>query len=660
VGLSHNKMKKKSLLVAAGLGFAQLALLTAGAHAQDRSAASTTISTGLDEVVITASRSSKKQSEIGKVVRVINSEQLQRSQGRTLPELLSNVAGLTLSGSANAPGSEISVFTRGTSSGNTLILIDGVPVNNASTITGEYNISSFSIDQIDRIEILKGGNSTLYGSDAVAGVINIITKQPGLNKLNADLLITAGTYNSFKEALGINGTVGKTGIALNVSNVSTTGFSVSKDKTGNGNFDKDGFHQQALNSHIKQMLSDKLSIQADFQLSQNKFDLDAGAFTDDKDFTGKKMFLFGSLTTRYTLPKGSIGLILSENDVEYKFNNPDNGTYFSRQDNTGNITYTEAILNQKLSDHIDLTGGVNYRYTKTDQSYESLSAFGPYNSYLKAKDANNDILSSFASTFFSSGSFHFELGGRYNRHSDYGNNFTYTINPSYVIANRYKLFVNLSSAFKMPSLYQLASEYKNPNGLNPETTTSYEAGTDLDLIPHKVNLNISAFIRNTEDLIYFYTDPKTFASQYRNGNKQHDKGFEVELNTNPSKKFSFNAWYANVVGRAEDINGVETNYLLRRPKNTFGAYGEYKINNAVSMSLTYKYTGNRLDPYGYPTVNINQHAYSLMDGYIQVRPVNHLMLFLDIKNLFNERYTEWEGYNTRERNFNLGFKYDIR
>jgi vitamin B12 transporter len=229
-----------------------------------------------------------------------------------------------------------------------------------------------------------------------------------------------------------------------------------------------------------------------------------------------------------------------------------------------------------------------------------------------------------------------------------------------VIADRYKLFVNLSSAFKTPSLYQLASEYRNPNGLDPEVTTSYEAGADLELMPRKINLSIAGFIRNTDDVIYFYTDPMTYASQYRNGNKQNDKGFEVELNTRPSSKISLNAWYANVAGKGKDVNGTETNYLLRRPKNTFGATAGYDISNAVSFNLIYKYTGSRLDPFGFPTVNIRQHAFTTLDTYIQVKPVRHLMLFVDVKNLFNEKYTEWEGYNVKARNFNAGFKYGVK
>jgi vitamin B12 transporter len=162
--ITHNKMKTKKNYVAAGLGLAQLVLLTGNALAQQEPVRD------LNEVVVTATRSSKKQSEIGKVVRVISAETLSKSQGRSLPEILNNVAGLTIGGNGNTPGDIKAVYLRGAAPGNTLILIDGIPVNDASNISGEYNISAIPVDQIERIEIVKGGNSTLYGSDAVAGV----------------------------------------------------------------------------------------------------------------------------------------------------------------------------------------------------------------------------------------------------------------------------------------------------------------------------------------------------------------------------------------------------------------------------------------------------------------------------------------------------------
>ena len=161
-------MDKKIIGVFAGLG---LVCAQLPAWAQEKG------NYQLNEVVVTASKSPRKQSEIGKVVRVISAEQLEQNQGRSLTELLNQVAGLTIGGNGNNPGDIKAVYLRGASAGNTLILLDGVPVNDASNISGEYDISSIAIDQIERIEILKGGNSTLYGSDAVAGVINIILKK---------------------------------------------------------------------------------------------------------------------------------------------------------------------------------------------------------------------------------------------------------------------------------------------------------------------------------------------------------------------------------------------------------------------------------------------------------------------------------------------------
>ena len=182
-------MKTKFFYIAACLGLAQLALLNSNALAQQRPVAD------LDEVVVTASRSPKKISEIGKVVRVISAETLAKSQGRTLPEILNNIAGITIGGNGSNPADVKAVYMRGASAANTLILIDGIPVNDASEISGEYNISAIPIDIIERVEILKGGNSTLYGSDAVAGVINIITKK-GTGVLSANVLAAVSAIST--------------------------------------------------------------------------------------------------------------------------------------------------------------------------------------------------------------------------------------------------------------------------------------------------------------------------------------------------------------------------------------------------------------------------------------------------------------------------------
>jgi len=646
-------MKRKLFFAAVGLGLAQPVFLSLDAIAQENPRP-------LDEVVVTASRSPKKQSEIGKVVRVITSKELEKSQGRTLPEVLNNTPGLTLSGTGMGFGSNISVFMRGASIGNTLILIDGIPVNNASYINSEYDISAIPVDQVERVEILRGVNSTLYGSDAVAGVINIITKQPKNEKFQGNVLLTGGSYDTYKAALNLNGSIGNTGIAVNYSNTTSKGFSTADDN-GSQDFDRDGLRQHALNTRLNQKISDKFSLSASLQLMKNDFDMDAGAFADDKDFEGKYTFLFGGVNAKYILQQGVLNFNVNQNNVWYKFiNQPGDGSGYSLQDNAGKITYTEAVLNQNISSKIDLTAGVNYRYTQSEQLYESLSEFGPYRSYLPAGDANNDIFSGFASFFLKDiAGFNFELGGRYNHHSEYGNNYTYTINPSYLIAERFKLFASVASAYKVPSIYQLYSQFGNLE-LKPESSVSYEAGLDLELIPAKLSLNTSLFKRDISERIDFYTDPQTFASQYRNMHEQHDKGLEIELDAHPFKDFSFSAWYAYVEGEGADAEGNKIDYLLRRPKNTFGAKAGYQFSKSLSANLIYKYTGSRFDVIGYPPVTEMQHAYTIVDAYVQFSPLSRLALFADVKNIFDESYTEWVGYSTRGRNFNAGLRYRIQ
>ncbi|HEY0899697.1 MAG TPA: TonB-dependent receptor plug domain-containing protein, partial [Sphingobacteriaceae bacterium] len=268
-------MKKKQIRVAAGLGFAQLALLVGSASAQDQPMRS------LEEVVVTSSRSPRKQSEIGKVVRVINRVQLEQSQGRTLPEVLNQVAGLTIGGVGTHPGEIRSVYLRGASSGNTLILLDGMPVNDASSISGEFDISAIPVDQIERIEILKGGNSTLYGSDAVAGVINIITRK-GYGRAGVNLLASAGSFGTFKEAIGFNGQLKNTVLAINASNLDSRGFSIAEPKPNVNvtEFDRDEFHQQGVGLNINQQLNPAWSVKGNVQYNKNRADMDFGAFTD--------------------------------------------------------------------------------------------------------------------------------------------------------------------------------------------------------------------------------------------------------------------------------------------------------------------------------------------------------------------------------------------
>lgn len=630
-------MKKNYISVVVGLGLAQLALSNAPVFAQTQKP------TNLDEVVVTASRSPKKQGDIGKLVRVISQEEIQKAQGRTLPELLNTVAGLSLMGSGSNLGEIKSLYMRGASTANTLILIDGIAVNDASGISGEFNIAAIAIDQIERVEILKGASSTLYGSDAVAGVINIITKK-GDGKLKANAMVSAGSFNTFKEVLGLNGQIDKTSVSLNFSNLDSKGFSTAEAGPAQEGFDDDGFSQQALGAKVSHLISERVKLNAGLQFNLNKADLDGGAFKDATGYIYNKSAFLGNIGAQISLNKGDINLILSQNNIRNKFDNNSALT-----NNIGRITNLEGIISHQLTPFLDLTSGINYKYSETDQK----SDFG----VLLAKDANNNITSLYTSFFLKGGEiFRMELGGRYNKHSQYGDNFTYTLNPSVLINNSLKVYLNVSSAYRVPSLYQLYSQYGNLE-LEPEMAQNYETGFAADILQSKISLNFSLFNRNIKNVIDF---GQIASNQfgYINQNKQKDEGLEFEVGYKPNQKFNINAFYAYVYGKVQNAPEAEYQFnLSRRPKNSVGASTGYNISNKLYLSLLYKWTDSRRDIYYDSAFNANNvvlPSYHKVDTYIQYKTKKNVTLFADVKNLFDADYNDFAGYNTMGINFNAG------
>src|SRR6186997_2156416 len=212
-------MKKKFLIVAAAFIGSQLSAQ------QDTSL--------LDEIVITANKYPNKTSLTGKVVTIITREQLERSGGKDLSQLLTEQAGVYIGGANSNAGKDKSLYLRGAKVEHTLITIDGVPVYDPSGIGSNFDIRNLSVDQIERIEILKGSQSTLYGSDAIAGVINIITKKVGVKPFAGNGLFSYGSNNSFRGNAGINGKTGVVDYNLAYSFFDTKGFNEAISNTLN-------------------------------------------------------------------------------------------------------------------------------------------------------------------------------------------------------------------------------------------------------------------------------------------------------------------------------------------------------------------------------------------------------------------------------------------
>jgi vitamin B12 transporter len=621
----------------------------------------------LNEVILTSNKYPKKQSETGKVVTVINRQQLDKSKGKTIGELLNTVAGTNIIGTNNNAGTNLTASIRGASAGNTLILVDGIPVTDPSVNNNYFDLNFFSVDQIERIEILKGGQSTLYGSDAVAGVINIITRKAGSKKINLYGNFAGGTYNTFKQSVGLSGHKGSSDYSASYTHNQSKGFSTAYDSSGSGHFDKDAFDQHVADVRFNRQISKKWSVQAYGTYNYYKTDLDMSAFNDEKDFTAKNDNLRTGAGVKYDHAKGALRLNYNYNFTERKY--LDDSLFkgspyvdFSKSRYMGKTHFVELYNNWNWTNW-ELLTGIDYRRNYIYQFYFSTSMFGPYDP--PAWDGTMNQLSPYASAVFNKNGFTGEVGGRLNIHSEYGTNFTYTINPSWLINNKFKLFINLYSAFKAPTLYQLFDPSAGNIDLNPEKGHIEEGGVEF-LGSRVFRFRLVGFYRLTKDAIVYTYNPSTFESRYLNAAEQKNYGAEVELKITAGK-FSITADYAYTDGKTTapyDGTGApiskDTSYynLYRIPKHTIHLQAGVQITPALYVSGQMRSVGKR-EEYIYGAAPEILKAYTTIDLYSEYKFHKKVSVYIDLKNITNKTYFELLGYNARKFNFMAGINVNL-
>ncbi|OPZ19211.1 MAG: Vitamin B12 transporter BtuB precursor [Bacteroidetes bacterium ADurb.BinA245] len=621
----------------------------------------------LDEVVVTANKYEQKQSTTGKVLNIISRQQLERSGGKTLSEVLNTLPGLTMIGANNVLGTNQNISIRGASAGNVLLLIDGIPVNDPSAITNYYDLNFINIDQVERIEVLKGGQSTLYGSDAVAGVINVILKKAD-KKITVFGGVTGGSYNTLKESIGFGGQQKNTHFSINYTHQSSDGFSAATDKNKVGGFDNDGFKQHALNGRFE--FSPAKNLKINFTGTYNNYfaDLDAAAFTDEKDYTVKNDNKQLGTSAVYTLKKTTIHLNYNFNHVIRRYN--DDSLYqsspyskFARSSYTGRIHFAELYGNWKIN-NFELLIGADYRWNNTDQWYWSTGAFGPYAP--PALHAEMKQVSPYLTLAYNQDNgFGAEIGGRYNDHSVYGNNVSFNFNPFFVIKDKAKLFANIYSAFKTPTLYQLYDQSIGNSSLTPEKSTVAEAGVEF-LSLKKLNARVVGFYRQAKDAILYTFNPSTFAGKYLNASKQTNYGIELEGGF-AHKKVSITANYTYTNGKttaAFDGTGAplskDTTYynLYRIPKHTIHIDFGVQATPTIYCSIKSRSASKR-EEYVYGAAAETLKAYVVFDVYGEYKMGKETRLFLEINNIAGNKYVDILGYNTRGFNFNTGINFRL-
>ncbi len=641
-------MKKSFLLLAAVSIGSQLS-------AQDSST-----SKQLDEVIITANRIEQKQNTTGKVVTVIDQATLQRNAGKTFSEIMNTQAGIFINGANNNPGTNQDVYFRGAATGNVLILIDGIPVSDASLINNSFDLNTINPAQVERIEILKGAQSTLWGSDAVAGVINIITKKSGSKKMEGNGLLGYGSYNTIRANAGISGRLNKFTYNTSYNFTNSKGFSSARDTSGTKNFDNDKFAQHNFLANLRYDFNKKFSVKAFSSFGQYKNGIDAGAYKDDTDNNVTSKNSNNGLAFTYTNSK--LNLNLSQNFISanrvYIDDSASVGGFakYSKGSYEGNTGITELFGSYKIVKHLSVVSGMQYMDQNTTQEYMSLSIYGPYKTALgDSARANN--FSFYASLLaVQLNGFNVEAGFRINKHSIYGSNATYTFNPSYNIDENTRVFVNISSGYKIPSLYQLYSEYGNKQ-LKPEDSRNYEIGFQSFSNNRKNSLRIVGFKRDIKNLIVFYTNPTTYESKYINRDEQHDYGFELESSIGIGSKGSWSNNFTYVDGEGKN-NSVKVKNLYRRPNFTFNSMLTLEVAKNFTVIPSFRFVGTRLKGQ-YDPGPAQMPSYYTLDCYFGYRFSKNIRAFVDVRNITNQVYYDVPGYNSRKFNFNTGIGFTL-
>jgi vitamin B12 transporter len=282
-------------------------------------------------------------------------------------------------------------------------------------------------------------------------------------------------------------------------------------------------------------------------------------------------------------------------------------------------------------------------------------------SELDASSAHTSQVSPYASVVYKKTGFNVELGGRYNHHSQYGSNFTYTFNPSYLIHNKVKIFANASSAFKVPSLYQLYDAFAGNKDLAPEKSVTLEGGAEF-YSSKNIRLRVTGFRRRAKNAIqYVILNPATFESGYRNVSSQKNYGMETEA-AYQSEKWNVIMNYTFTRGKSTSrftesgfglSKDTTLNNLYRVPKHAANAFVFYNITPKLNVGTIIRYVGRRFEPV-YAAAPKELDNYYTIDVSGSYNFNNKARLFADFKNITDQTYFDISGYNSRKFNMAAG------
>ncbi|MBO3699686.1 TonB-dependent siderophore receptor [Roseivirga sp. E12] len=619
------RMRGAILLVLLSMGFLS--------YAQERND-----TTDLGEFVVTGTRFRTPVEKSGKTIYKLTRAFIDKSPGKTVADLLNEVPAVQTDGNFGTPGTNIEYYVRGARSKYTLVLIDGVPMNDPTGISLFYDLRYLPANQVESIEILKGGLSALYGSNAAAGVINITLRDNAQEPIRGSVDVNGGSFGALGINANVNGTRNDFNYGVSFNRTSFDGFSAAAQNDPTASFDDDGFEKTNVLFKGGYQASDQFDIDFTVAYDDFKADIDAFSFTDELNaFADYQQFRFG-IRPRLSFKNGRSALNISYINNERIFQNAFPSTFEG-------VNFQLDQTNEfEISEYAKALFGVNVQRLKNNSENQEgdFTIVDPYASIVLESDHGLN--------------FHFGL--RLNTHSDYDNQLMTTVNPSWLIdvSNdiSIKPFMSISNAYNTPSLFQINSPFFGNSDLSPESTNSYEFGTALYA---KSGLTYNfAFFRRDEDnaidfLSIFDNGGNFIGGNYINLDSRREvQGIETDVTWEINSKVTLTANYSKLATNNDAL-------FSRIPKEKYGVGLLFTPIEASSVNIRYNYTGERrVSPFSDNLLD----SYSLVDIALRKQFLSKkLTAYGAINNIFDEEFVGVVGFTTMGRNYTIGLNFDF-
>jgi vitamin B12 transporter len=589
-----------------------------------------------EEVVVSASLLETPLKETASSITIIQASEIQKRQKTSVQEVLETVPGLDVVRSGG-PGGNTSVFMRGTNSEHTLVLLDGVELNDPSSSNRSFNFADLTVDGVERIEVVRGSQSPLYGGDAVGGVINIISKK-GKGAPSATASIEGGSYGTIRGAASAGAGFKRGGAILSASSMHTGGVSAARSSSAQA--EQDGYDNSSVTA------TDWLRLTALGRYQDVEADIDnfGGDFGDDPNRLLDSQQTVGKLAAETSFFDDKLRQVLS---LQYTgHDRDDNNDVDALNDTFQRSSFEGDLMTVRLQNDVEIhptstlsVGGEHQSEQAKTYFFSSSSAFGDFTDVFPSRHA--DTVSFFAQDETKLGK-HFiaTAGVRYDDNSRFGDEWTYRVAPALLFDETgTKLRSSYSTGFKAPSLVQLFSSFGNPD-LKAEESRSVDAGVDQEILKDRLKASATLFWTELENLVTF--DSNTFVLS--NISEARTRGVETELNAKVTDSLSWIGGYT-----LTDTEDRQTgDRLLRRPVSKFSSGFDVAWCEKSRSRATFTYTGSRADNdfNTFPATRVRLGSYTLLDLSTSYDLTKAVELYARFDNVFDKEYEDVLGFGT--------------